>query len=152
MSETTTEHATFRIERVYRAAIERVYAAFSTAEGKRRWFVGPQGWEQLVREHDFRVGGRERVKGRFPNGMVSDFDAIYLDILENRRIIYAYAMAIDDRRISVSLATVELSTVADGTLMAFTEQGVFVNGYEDKGNREMGSGILLDQLGASLAH
>jgi uncharacterized protein YndB with AHSA1/START domain len=131
MSETTTEHATFRIERVYRAAIERVYAAFSTAEGKRRWFVGPQGWEQLVREHDFRVGGRERVKGRFPNGMVSDFDAIYLDILENRRIIYAYAMAIDDRRISV---------------------GVFVNGYEDKGNREMGSGILLDQLGASLAH
>ncbi len=32
-----------------------------------------------------------------------------------------------------------------------TEQGAFLDGYDDAGSREHGTGFLLDKLGASLA-
>ena len=31
-----------------------------------------------------------------------------------------------------------------------TEQGAFLDGYDDAGSREQGTGLLLDALGASL--
>ena len=31
-----------------------------------------------------------------------------------------------------------------------TEQGAFLDGYDDAGSREQGTGFLLDKLGASL--
>jgi hypothetical protein len=32
-----------------------------------------------------------------------------------------------------------------------TEQGAYLDGYDDAGSREHGTGVLLDTLGASLA-
>jgi hypothetical protein len=32
-----------------------------------------------------------------------------------------------------------------------TEQGAFLDGYDDAGSRERGTGFLLDKLGASLS-
>jgi hypothetical protein len=40
---------------------------------------------------------------------------------------------------------------ANRTALTVTEQGVFLDGYEDAGSREIGTGFLLDRLGASLA-
>jgi uncharacterized protein YndB with AHSA1/START domain len=59
-------------------------------------------------------------------------------------------MHIADKRISVSLATVELTPKDGGTRLTFTEQGAFLDGYDDAGSRERGTGLLLDQLGAAL--
>ena len=59
-------------------------------------------------------------------------------------------MHLDDRKISVSLATVELRPDGAGTEFVITEQGAFLDGYDDAGAREHGTGILLDRLGASL--
>jgi hypothetical protein len=61
-------------------------------------------------------------------------------------------MHLDQSRISVSLTTVELVAEAEGTKLTFTEQGVFLDGFDDAGGREHGTRELLDQLGASLAH
>ena len=57
---------------------------------------------------DFRVGGRERVKGGFDGGVTTTFDAVYHDIVPRERIIYTYEMHLDDRKISVSLATLQI--------------------------------------------
>ncbi len=103
---------------------------------------------------DFRVGGRERAKGKWTSGVVTDFQAHYLDIVPLRRIVYAYNMHVDDRKISVSLATVELeaATVGSkaGTRMKVTEQGAFLDGYHDSGSREHGTRALMDALAKSL--
>jgi hypothetical protein len=42
---------------------------------------------------------------------------------------------------------------ADGarTTLLVTEQGAFLDGYDDAGSREQGTNDLLDALGASLA-
>jgi uncharacterized protein YndB with AHSA1/START domain len=144
-------HGTFVIERELPHPPERVYAAWSDAKAKAAWFSGPSGqWTPLEREMDFRVGGRERAKGQWNSGVVTDFQAHYLDIVPLRRIVYAYNMHVDEKKISVSLATIELEPTAKGTRMKVTEQGAFLDGYDDAGSREHGTGALMDALAKSL--
>ena len=59
-------------------------------------------------------------------------------------------MHLDDKRISVSLATVELKPAGAGTRLIFTEQAVFLDGYDNPAQREEGTRALLDNLDTSL--
>jgi uncharacterized protein YndB with AHSA1/START domain len=151
MTERSTRHTTFAIERSYNFSPAKVFAAWSTAEAKARWFVGPHDkWTLIKREMDFRVGGREIVSGSFADGPTSTFNSYYQDIVPNERIVYSYEMDLSGKKISVSLATVEFAPVKGGTRLKFTEQAVFLDDFDDAGGREIGTAALLDQLGASL--
>src|SRR5918993_3658997 len=108
MSARSITHATFVIERTYDASPARVFAAWANPAAKRRWFAGPDEWEQREHVLDFRVGGRERAGGGPKGGPVHRYDALYWDIVPNERIVSTYEMHLDDKRISVSLATIEL--------------------------------------------
>jgi uncharacterized protein YndB with AHSA1/START domain len=144
-------HGAFHIERVYDATAEEVYKALSEEAAKSRWFFGPAGWRLIERIMDFRVGGRERVKGRHQSGVVTTFDAVYHDIIPPERIVYTYEMRVDDRKISVSLATLQIKPAGEHRAkLLVDEQGAFLDGYDDAGARERGTGDLLDKLGASL--
>jgi uncharacterized protein YndB with AHSA1/START domain len=148
--ERSVAHATFVLERVYPASPEQVFHALSDISAKKRWFVGPEDWGQSKFEMDFRVGGREVNSGGPKGGPVHTFNAIYQDIIPNERIIYSYEMHLDDTRISVSLATIELKPERTGTRLVFTEQGAFLDGHDDSGQRERGTADLLDALGMAL--
>ncbi len=150
MSARSAVHGTFALERVYDAAPARVFKAWADPAIKARWFVAPADWLQLERSMDFRIGGTERLRGRKGSGIVSTFDSVYHDIVPDQRIIYSYDMHLDERHISVSLATVELKAEGAGTRVVITEQGAFLDGYDDGGSRERGTRILLDQLGGAL--
>ncbi len=143
-------HGSFRLERRYPANPRRVFQALSDPAAKARWFAGGPGVTVLAREMDVRPGGRERLHARWPNGMETRFDAQYHDVVPEKRIVYSYTMHMDARKISVSLATFELHPDGSGTRLVMTEQGAFLDGYDDSGSRERGSGQLLDALGASL--
>jgi uncharacterized protein YndB with AHSA1/START domain len=142
-------HATFSLERTYAASPAQVFRALSDEAAKARWFEGGDGWTVIEREMDVRPGGRERLKGRWASGMVTTFDALYFDVVANQRLVYTYEMRLDDRKISVSLATIALEPADAGTRLVITEQGAFLDGYDDAGSREHGTGLLLDRLGAS---
>lgn len=150
MSTRSEQHATFSIERDFDAPIDRVYAAFATEEGKSRWFAGGGKWDLMERKFDFRVGGRERLKGKWKDGAITDFDCTYHDIVPDQRIVYVYDMYHNGNKLSVSLATIEFAVAGAGTKLTVTEQGVFLDGYDDAGSREQGTRKLLDQLAASL--
>src|SRR5919198_1232601 len=45
MTERSIEHAGFTIQRRYRAAPERVFAAWADPAAKAHWFAGPEEWE-----------------------------------------------------------------------------------------------------------
>lgn len=143
-------HASFSLERTYDAGPAKVFHALSDKAAKARWFEGGEGYTVLERAMDVRPGGRERLKGRWANGMTSMFDAVYYDVVPNQRLVYAYEMHLDERKISVSLATIELTPAGSGTRLTITEQGAFLDGSGDGGSRERGTGFLLDRLGASL--
>jgi uncharacterized protein YndB with AHSA1/START domain len=82
---------------------------------------------------------------------VTTFDAVYHDILADQRIVYSYNMFVDARKLSVSLATIQIRAAAGGgTHLRVSEQGAFLDGYEDNGSREQGTGQLMDRLGATL--
>jgi uncharacterized protein YndB with AHSA1/START domain len=153
MSDRSVTHSTFVIERSYDASPSRVFAAWASREAKGQWFGSVDDTDQHY-ELDFRVGGRESWKGGMggPTGKSTfSFDAIYQDIVEDQRIVYAYDMHMDDQRISVSLATVEFEAVDGGTLLTFTEQGAFLDGLDEPDRREGGTGSLLDKLGEVIA-
>ncbi len=144
-------HATFDLERTYDAPVAKVWKALTDAEAKQKWFTGTPGrWDLIERRMDVRVGGREILKGRWDSGLVSTFDAIYHDVVPSERLVYAYQMFLDERKISVSLATLQLLAQGERTTLKVTEQGAFLDGYDDAGSRERGTGLLLDALGASL--
>jgi uncharacterized protein YndB with AHSA1/START domain len=143
-------HGIFTIERTYDAAPATVFHALTNQEAKARWFTGGDSQTILRRKMDVRPGGHEILQGRWASGMVTLFEATYFDIVPNERLVYAYEMHLDDRKISVSLATVELKPAGKGTRLVVTEQGAFLDGYDDAGSREHGTGKLLDQLGGSL--
>lgn len=143
-------HSTFVIERTYRATPAQVFQAFADPRIKARWFHGPEEWGPEELESDFRVGGREVSRGG-PEGEAQHvFEARYWDIVPDKRIVYSYDMHVGPVRISVSLATVELMATTAGTRLVFTEQGAYFDGSDSPADREHGSAVLLDQLGAEL--
>jgi uncharacterized protein YndB with AHSA1/START domain len=144
-------HSTFSLERTYDASPARVFAAFADGEQKSRWFGGPDDWSEPVFEFDFRVGGRETNRGGPKDGPIHSFEALYYDIVPDERIVYSYEMHLDDKRISVSLATIELAPLADGTRLTLTEQGAYLDDFDDPKLRETGTWDLLEALGAYLA-
>ena len=145
-------HAVFHLERTYDAPVTRVWRALTDEKAKAKWFGGPADRLQMLERHmDVRVGGTERAKGRWEGGVVSTFDAIYHDVVPNERLVYSYVMHLNDRKISVSLATMQLTADGGKTTLKVSEQGAFLDGYDDAGSRERGTAFLLDALGASLA-
>ena len=151
MTYRSATHAIFTVERTYDVPPARVFAAFSTKAQKDRWFSGSSEWELLEHHFDFSPGGIERLRGRWPNGTVSFFDCRYQDIVPGERIVYVYNMVIDERLISVSLATIEFKSAGTGTRLVLTEQGAYLDGYDDAGSREHGTNYLIDKMGATLA-
>jgi uncharacterized protein YndB with AHSA1/START domain len=159
MTTQTTTHDTFTIERTFDAPPDRVFEALANPEQKARWFVGPASWKLVERKHDFRVGGHERVSGIHEGGMASVFDAHYHDIVPNQRVVYAYEMTVNGRRISVSLATFELVAIGARTKVVLTEQGAFFHDpdlatYAPQGaaaSRLEGTNGLMDRFAALFA-
>jgi uncharacterized protein YndB with AHSA1/START domain len=147
--ERSVTHATFALERTYDASPARVFAAWAEPDRKARWFGNPEDGVAEF-ELDFRVGGREFNRGR-AHGREYTFEARYQDIVPGVRIVYAYDMHFEGRRISVSLSTVGLEPDGAGTRLTYTEQGAYLDGLDSADQRQSGTGGLLDALGAELA-
>lgn len=143
-------HGSFTLERLYPVSPARVFTALTDPIAKSQWFgVGPD-CTVLERQMEVRPGGRERLRVHWGSGVTSTFDALYFDVLPNERLVYAYEMHLDERKISVSLATLELTAREGGTRLVVTEQGAFLDDFKDGGSREQGTGALLDALGRAL--
>ena len=159
----TTEpitHGSFTLERTYPIEPARVFAAFADVRRKALWFGDPVQVDTDDWQFDFRAGGSEtnhfsytdeQVEGTpLPKGTTGSFHARYFDIVDGDRLVLAYEMIINGRRISVSLQTVELEPVPEGTRLTLTEHGAFLENSDGVDLRRSGTAGLLDKLGASL--
>ena len=144
-------HASFSVERTFPAPPARLFAAFTDPDLKAQWFSGPDGWVATTREVDVREGGREVTAGGVPGDWSSSFEATYHVVEPDERLVYSYVMFHNDVRLSVSVTTLELEPVDDGTRLTYTEQGAYFEGGEEANkDREHGTRFLLDQVAAVL--
>jgi len=146
MANPTINHGSFTIERNYDAAPARVFRAWADPETKARWFIGPEGWQQVERKLDFRTGGSEILHGKFAHGPETRYVAHYYEVIAEERVVLAYDMHLSGKFHSVSLATVEFFRQGSGTKLVFTEQVAFLDGTKDAGSRERGTAQHLDRL------
>ncbi len=151
-------HDTFVIARGIDASPEAVFAAFADEQTRRRWFRLP-GTDATYR-HEFRVGAGEDAHSTFP---MPDADpehlayrSRYLDIVADRRIVFAYESVIDDVLRWASLVTVLITDGDDdaGTILTWTEQVAFLtrtgDGSTDLPHLRGGTALRLNGLAAAL--
>ena len=152
MTDRCVNHATFVIERRYPASPAKVFGACADAAAKELWMDDPDFKSDGTKyELDFRVSGHERFGGLAPEGTRYSYDALYYDIVPDQRIVYSYEMYSEDDRTSVSLTTVEIVPVQDGSKLTYTEQGAFFDGIDKPEHRQEGAAWMLDNLGKYLA-
>jgi uncharacterized protein YndB with AHSA1/START domain len=145
MTDRSIAHGSFTVERSYKHPPAKVFSAWANPEFKRQWFGSPSP-DRPKDVMDFRVGGREYNESEH-QGAIYTFDVLYRDIVPDNRIIYTYEMTMDGKRISVSLATIELFADGSGTRMVVKEDGAFLDGLDNYKQREEGTNYLIDQMG-----
>jgi len=155
MTMTTAQHDSFTLERRLGACPAHVWAAWADPALKRRWFVDSDGPEWQTKDYalDFRVGGTE--SGRFvltegPGAGEHANVTHYLDIVAEKRIVFAYTMALDGQIHSASLATVSFAEEGGGTILTFTEQGAWFGPSDGVAGRRAGWEALLAALERTL--
>lgn len=150
MSTKTISHDTFTLERTYQATPARVFSAWADPVKKRRWFVEGEGWTIHSYECDFREGGFERSRFRPNDGPEMSNDTWFHDIVDNQRIVCSYDMTVAGKRISVSLATIEVEPSGSGTRLRYTEQAVFFEASDGASGRREGWTEILGNLAKEL--
>lgn len=146
MTSSSVEHSTFTIERELPASPRHAFRFWSEADLKTRWNSCHADWTVLEDIFDFRIGGVEAKRWRTAEGHEQTFRAHYLDIVPERRIIYAYDMSFKGQRLSASLATVEFVLAGTQTRMTFTEQVAFLGGVDARRERVVGTETGFDRL------
>jgi uncharacterized protein YndB with AHSA1/START domain len=150
--ETGVIHGSFRVVRSLAAPPDRVFAAYADLRLRRQWFRIPGRPHDAQHELDFRVGGRELLRGTVAasgTAELIEYRSQFFDIALDERIVLVYELVLDGQRRSISLLTSELAPESGGTRLTLTEQYVFVavtGSGRDIGEREGGTRLQLNGL------
>jgi uncharacterized protein YndB with AHSA1/START domain len=145
MAGTPTIHTSFIIDRAFAAPPAEVFAAWADPALK-------QQWSDCHADHtahyslDFRVMGRETHRVEDPERGAQLVEKVFFDIVPARRIVFAYDISLNGRRLSVSLVTVEFTASRAGTKMIYSEQLAYLDGHQDLSQRVHGTAEALDRL------
>jgi len=146
----SAQHGSFVLERSYRAAPARLFAAWAVPEQRQRWNVHGS-WVVTEETFDFREGGEELKRFGPPGDPVHVARTRYEDIVPGRRIVMSSTTRVRDVLTSVTLITVEIEPAGTGSRLVFTYQAVLLDEGERLVNREEGWNSILDKLGVALA-
>jgi uncharacterized protein YndB with AHSA1/START domain len=96
----------FRIERIFDAPRDRVFAALTDPESIPEWW-GPRDTTTIVEEMDPRRGGRWCFLMRDPDGGETRFSGTYREVSPPERIVQTFEWSGMPGHVSVETATLE---------------------------------------------
>ncbi|MEO6279302.1 SRPBCC family protein [Roseateles sp.] len=146
MKTTPAAHTSFVLDRQFKASAARVFAAWADPATKLRWSDCHAETTKPEFSMDFRSGGKETYRSALPDGTKLAVDKVFLDIVPEARIVFAYSMAADGHALSASLVTVEFTDTPAGSTLKLTEQLAYLDGHEDLAQRRRGTEEGLDRL------
>ena len=111
------------LHRVFTAAREKVFRAFSNGDALASW-LPPYGFVCKVHLFDFKVGGAHKMSfSNFSTGNGHSFGGKYLEIKNNELI--KYTDAFDDLNLPGEMTTtVKLKRVSCGTEVYIVQEGI----------------------------
>jgi uncharacterized protein YndB with AHSA1/START domain len=113
-----------RLVRVYDAAVEMVWDAWTDPEQVGQWW-GPRGFTITTHGKDFRPGGFWRYTMHGPDGTDYPNHTVYLEIEEHRKLVYDHG-GYDDRpplfRVTVLFSELDGKTTMDMTMSLATPE------------------------------
>jgi uncharacterized protein YndB with AHSA1/START domain len=139
---------TLHLETVLPASRERVFAACVEPEQLAGWW-GPQGFTVPAVEMCARVGGRYRITMQPPEGAVFHIAGEFRHVEAPLRLVYTFEYEEPDPDDRVTLVTLSLLAVGDGTRLVL-EQGPFAT-QDRHALHETGWTETLERLGRFLA-
>jgi uncharacterized protein YndB with AHSA1/START domain len=153
MTTTTNPQLDLVLERVVDIAPELVWAAWTTPEHLTQWFT-PAPWTTPEAEIDLRPGGMFRTVMRSPDGELMNNSGCYLEVVENRRLVWTAALGAGYRPNDFSEGgfpfTAELTFEPNGTGTTYTARVMHATPEHSAAHAEMGFvdgwGAALDQL------
>jgi uncharacterized protein YndB with AHSA1/START domain len=141
------------LERVVELAPELVWAAWTQPEHITKWFT-PAPWTTPEAEVDLRPGGIFRTVMRSPDGELTDNSGCYLDVVENRRLVWTGALGPGFRPNNSTVVgfpfTAIITLEPHGTGTKYTARVMHGAAEHNTAHAEMGFaegwGAALDQL------
>lgn len=143
---TSAAHASFVLDRHFKASAARVFAAWADPATKLRWNDCHAHTGATEFSMDFRPGGFETYRSVLDDGTPLAVDKVFLDIVPDARIVFAYSMTAGRRVLSASLVTVEFADATSGSTLKLTEQLAYLDGPMDIEQRRRGTEEGLDRL------
>jgi len=139
---------TIVMERVYRASPARVFAAWGDVEARKRWGRPSPDVIIVYDRADFRVGGLDDSRCGTPDDLRFRAVVRYLEITQDRRIIFAEHVSEAGQSRAASLITVDVTPKDAGTLLTLTMQISSIDGPEMLQGYRQGWEPALDNLAA----
>lgn len=112
---------TFELERTFTAAPDEVFAAYADCEARSVWGPPPTD-EMRYSRSEFRVGGTDEYHCGPAGDLRMSGRAVYLDIVENERIVFAETVSTEGRVVAHSLVSWHLEQVGSATKVAVLVQ------------------------------
>jgi uncharacterized protein YndB with AHSA1/START domain len=143
---TTIAHATIVMERTYSAAPERVFAAWSDVEARKRWSSPADNIRIEYEQAEFFEGGADVSRCIEPSNEDYVATVNYLDIKRDRRIVFAESVVHGAKRVSAALITMELTPKGAQTHLALTMQIASFDEAGMEAGYQFGWSAALDNL------
>jgi uncharacterized protein YndB with AHSA1/START domain len=117
--------ATLRLQRVFKAPPEKVFAAFVDPDALAKW-LPPDGFVGKVHSMDARVGGRFRMSFQtVSKSWTNAFGGEYVEIVPNRKLVYTDAFETNEASMQGTMrVTITFTPVAGGTQLELVQEGI----------------------------
>jgi uncharacterized protein YndB with AHSA1/START domain len=145
MSTATAVKPSLTIKRRFKAAPEKVYAAWIDPAKMSRW-LGPPNVIKVNATTDAAVGGRYAIQMIVPDDE-HNVSGVYREVVPNRKLVFTWAWRSTPER--ESLVTVTFTPDGDGTLMTLHHEQFFDEAARD--SHEKGWSVIVERLDALFA-
>ena len=153
-TEAAAETRELILTRLIDAPPEKVYSAWTEPALLKQWFC-PKPWSVASAELDVRPGGVSAIVMRSPEGQEFPSSGVYLEVVENRRLVFTDAYTRAWEPSAKPFMTGIITFENEGGQTRYSARVLHWSAADRKTHEEMGFhegwGKAMDQLAALLA-